>query len=111
MAVRMTTECHCDAPPRTPFCRNSGTSPRESMSLDSQSPTAPYESSSFATLKGKRGFPVLTLAPLWGAKVESGTNILRPLEGERAAAAARGCSTVRIVNDCIGKQAAGWLSG
>ena len=31
---------------------------------------------------------------------------LRPLEGERAAAAAQGCTVVRIVNDCIGKQAA-----
>ena len=36
-------------------------SPRESMSLDSQSPTAPYESSSFATLQAGVQQPVLKL--------------------------------------------------
>jgi len=40
-----------------------GISPRESMSLDSRLASLPYESSSFATLKGKQEIVPLNLAP------------------------------------------------
>ena len=40
-----------------------GISPRESMSLDSRLALLPYESSSFATLKGKQEIVPLNLAP------------------------------------------------
>ena len=40
-----------------------GISPRESMSLDSRLALLPYESSSFATLKGKQEMVPLNLAP------------------------------------------------
>ena len=60
-----------------------GISPRESMSLDSRLASLPYESSSFATLKGKQGIVPLPPAPL---ETESTKHRfpLRPLEGERA---------------------------
>ena len=40
-----------------------GISPQESMSLDSRIALLPYESSSFATLKGKQEIVPLNLAP------------------------------------------------
>ena len=59
-----------------------GTSPRESMSLDSRLALLPYESSSFATLKGKQEIPVLSPCAFLGYRKHH--RPLRPLEGERA---------------------------
>ena len=46
-----------------PFATAWPSSPRESMSLDSQVASLPYESSSFATLKGTQGLATRHLGP------------------------------------------------
>ena len=77
LAVRAAFAYHLYTRPRTPFCRCAafplkgkqeivllrGISPRESMSLDSRLALLPYESSFFATLKGKQEMVPLNLAP------------------------------------------------
>ena len=49
-------EQHCHSYPRTPFCHFVAFAPVGSVSLDSQSPLAPYESSSLATSRGNEKF-------------------------------------------------------
>ena len=55
-AVGIAIEYHIAAQPRTPFCHYVAFHQQGSVSLDSQSPAAPCESSSLATSRGNKKF-------------------------------------------------------